>query len=198
MSSPAESPSAAPDAAPNRSAGRASPVLRPGEDRDADDLIALVGTCFAEYPGCVLDVDGEIPELRAIATWAAGGGGAFWCVEHDGRVVASVGAMPLAGGGDGPAIELVKLYVLPEARGTGLARRLVGAVEDHARATGAGRIELWTDTRFTTAHRVYERLGYRRTARTRAIPDKSDTVEFHYIKALRAAENAVAGPGRAP
>jgi len=156
------------------------PALRPARDGDAAGLIALIGACFAEYPGCVLDVDGEIPELRAVATWAAGRGGAFWTVERDGRVVASVGALPLGAA----AVELVKLYVAPAARGLGLARRLVARVEDHARAAGAGRVELWTDTRFVTAHRVYERLGYRRTARTRALADLSATVEFHYVKPL--------------
>jgi hypothetical protein len=43
-------------------------VIRPGRDSDAAGFIALIGACWAEYPGCVLDVDGELPELRALAT----------------------------------------------------------------------------------------------------------------------------------
>jgi hypothetical protein len=55
----------------------ALPRLRPGRDADAEGFIALIGACWAAYPGCVLDVDGEVPELRALATHFAGQGGAL-------------------------------------------------------------------------------------------------------------------------
>ncbi|MBX6374229.1 MAG: GNAT family N-acetyltransferase, partial [Acetobacteraceae bacterium] len=56
-------------------------MLRPGRDDDAEGFIALIGACWAEYPGCVLDVDGEVPELRALATHFARQGGALWAAE---------------------------------------------------------------------------------------------------------------------
>ena len=52
-----------------RPAVTAPPVLRAGRDDDAAGIIALIGACWAEYPGCVMDVDGEVPELRALATY---------------------------------------------------------------------------------------------------------------------------------
>ena len=42
--------------------------LRAIEDRDGPDLVRLLGGVFAEYPGCVLDVDAEEPWLRAPAS----------------------------------------------------------------------------------------------------------------------------------
>ena len=42
--------------------------LRPARDSDSAGVIALIGRVFAEYPGCVLDVEAEEPELRAPAT----------------------------------------------------------------------------------------------------------------------------------
>ena len=42
--------------------------IRPGRDEDASGFIRLIGDAWAEYPNCVLDVDGEVPELRALAT----------------------------------------------------------------------------------------------------------------------------------
>lgn len=154
--------------------------VRSARDDDANDLIALIGGCFAEYPGCVLDVDGEIPELRGIASYAQRRGGAFWAVESDGTVVACVGAMPTADRG----VELVKLYVHADARRNGLGRRLIGQVETFAHDRQASHIGLWTDTRFTAAHRAYEACGYVRQRATRALNDKSNTVEYHYRKTL--------------
>jgi putative acetyltransferase len=157
------------------------PLIRAGRDGDAADLIRLVGDCFAEYPGCVLDVDGEIPELRAIATWAESLGGRFWVAECDGRVVGCVGVTP----GAAPAsVELRKLYVAAAARRRGLGAALCALVEDEARRRGARSVELWSDTRFADAHRLYQRRGYRRTGETRDLHDLSDTTEFRFEKRL--------------
>lgn len=160
--------------------------IRAARDADAHALITLVGACFAEYPGCVLDVDGEIPELRRIASAFAEWGGAFWVAERDGRVVGSVGWAPAAGGG----IELRKLYVDASARRRGLGHRLCELVERAGRELGAPFVELWSDTRFETAHLVYEKRGYVRGPETRELFDRSDTVEYHYRLDL--------GPGPRP
>ncbi len=157
------------------------PAIRPARDDDQDGLIALIGGCFAEYPGCVLDVDGEIPELRAIASYANSRDGRFWIAEVDGAVVGCIGVAP-APNPDG--VELLKLYVDGAMRGRGLGGRLVGLVEAEAARRRAAFVELWTDTRFVTAHRLYERLGYERLPETRALHDLSDTVEYHYRKRL--------------
>ncbi len=155
------------------------PAIRFARDDDEDGLIALIGGCFAEYPGCVLEVDAEIPELRAIATYAAGRDGRFWVAEAGGSVVGCIGVAPAPAPG---GVELLKLYVDSAMRGRGLGSRLVGLVEEEAARRSAAFIELWSDTRFDSAHRLYERLGYRRLAETRELHDLSDTVEFHYRK----------------
>lgn len=153
--------------------------VREALDADADGLIELIRGCFAEYPGCLLDVEGEAPELRAIRSWFSAHGGRFHVGEREGRVVASVGFVPA-----GEGVELKKLYVEKSERRTGLGSRLVALVEEQAEARGARFVELWSDTRFTDAHRLYERLGYRRGPRTRELHDLSRTVEFHYRKDL--------------
>jgi len=159
--------------------------IREARDSDADRLIRLVGTCWAEYPGCVLDVDGEVPELRAIASHFRDRSGRFWVVDAVGEgsegIVGCVGASPAR---DTAGWELLKLYVDPRARRRGLGARLTGLVEDLAQASSGRFVELWPDTRFTAAHRLYERLGYARLAETRELHDLSDTVEYHYIKTL--------------
>jgi GNAT superfamily N-acetyltransferase len=162
-------------------------VLRSARDEDSAGVITLITAVFAEYPGCVLDVDLEEPELRAPASSFDG----FWVLEtivsdpgasaHGGARI--VGCIGLGLHGAGPA-ELKKLYLARELRGRGLGARLVAHVEREALRRGATRIELWTDTRFTTAHAVYRRLGYTPTGAQRELHDLSATLEDHYTKAL--------------
>jgi putative acetyltransferase len=156
--------------------------MRDARDDDAWDLVGLVAGCWSEYPGCILDVHGEEPELLSIATAFRARGGRFWVVEDAGRLVASVGMAPAPG----PASALLlKLYVARAARHQGLGSTLVGLVESEAAASGASAVELWTDTRFLDAHRLYERHGYVRNGATRELHDLSNSVEYHYIKELR-------------
>jgi len=159
--------------------------IREARDSDADGLIRLVGACWAEYPGCVLDVDGEVPELRAIASHFRDRGGQFWVVDAVEEVAAGiVGCVGAAPANDAGGWELLKLYVDPRTRRRGLGALLTGLVEDLAQASAGRFVELWSDTRFTAAHRLYERLGYARLAETRELHDLSNTIEYHYVKSL--------------
>ncbi len=156
-------------------------TIRPARDRDADSLIDLIGAVFSEYPGCVLDVDGEVPELRAIATAFEKRAGRFWVAEREARVLGCVGVSPPVHHG---SAELHKLYVSNRARRAGLGTELCRLVESEARRQGARFLELWSDTRFRDAHRLYERLGYVRLEGTRELHDLSRTLELHYQKPL--------------
>jgi GNAT superfamily N-acetyltransferase len=155
--------------------------LRPGRDEDADGFIRLIGDCWSEYPGCIMDVDGEVPELRALATYFAEAGGALWVAERDGRVIGMAATRPM---GQDAAYEICKVYVAKEARGTGLAHDLLAAAEAHARAAGAERLVLWTDTRFEAAHRFYEKRGFVRQGSIRILDDLSNSLEFRYVKPI--------------
>ena len=159
----------------------AAPVVRDARDEDSWELIGLIACCWAEYPGCILDVHGEEPWLLAPATSYREEGGRLWVAELDGRVVASVALRPAATPG---GVALKSLYVARAARRRGLGDRLTALVEDEARRRGAGFVELWTDTRFEDAHRLYERRGYVRGHRTRELPDLSKSVEYYYRKEL--------------
>jgi putative acetyltransferase len=159
--------------------------IRDARDDDDWDLVGLLAGCFSEYPGCVLDVHGEEPDLLAIATVYAAAGGRFWVAEDGCRVVGSIGMAPSERDG---GIVLKKLYVARAARRRGLAAELLELVEDEARRRAAAFIELWSDTRFTDAHRFYARHGYSRQADTRELHDLSHTVELHFRKELDGAQ----------
>jgi putative acetyltransferase len=156
-------------------------LIRDGTDDDAWDVIGLIAACWAEYPGCVMDVHGEVPYLRAPASAFAGWGGRLWVAEDGGRVAGTVALVPGASLREG---ELRLLYVGRRWRRNGLGARLAGLVEEEARARGARELFLWSDTRFTDAHRLYKRLGYVREGATRELHDLSNTVEYHFRKRL--------------
>ncbi|MFD7440978.1 GNAT family N-acetyltransferase [Streptomyces sp. NPDC059909] len=60
---------------------------------------------------------------------------------------------------DGDA-ELKRMYVVPEARGLGLARRILTALEEDARAAGRTRMVLETGTAQPEAIGLYTSSGY--------------------------------------
>jgi len=60
---------------------------------------------------------------------------------------------------DGDA-ELKRMYVIEEMRGRGLARRILTALEDHARAAGRRRMVLETGTKQPEAIALYTSSGY--------------------------------------
>ncbi len=158
-------------------------IVRDANDRDGLDVAALIGAVFAEYQGCVFVAD-ELPELRAPASAFAAQGGGMWVAQRFvlGRavIVGCAGFAAAAGGG----IELKKLYVAARARKSGVGGRLLERVEAEARERGAKFIEMWSDTRFTTAHAFYERRGYTRGPTTRDLHDASASVEYYFRKGL--------------
>ena len=166
--------------------------LRRARDADGPQLIELIERVWDEYPGCVMDVDGEAPELRRIASAHAEQGGEFHVAERrpgaggargERRVVGCVGWLPAPPGrGAGRGLELRKLYVAADARRSGLGSTLCSLVERAAR--GLDFVELWSDTRFEDAHRLYERRGYCRGPEVRELHDLSGSVEYYFRLSL--------------
>lgn len=156
-------------------------MIRTGTDSDTAAYIRLIGEAWGEYPGVIFDVDAELPELYRLASWFAEAGGRVWLAKEDGRALGMVGTRPL---GADAAFEICKMYVDRAARGSGLAQRLIETAEAHARAQGAQRMVLWTDTRFEAAHRFYEKQSYIRQGAVRILDDLSKSLEFRYAKPL--------------
>ena len=157
-----------------------TPSLRPATDADSPRIAQIVAACYAAHAGCVFDLDGELPALKRVASHYARLGGAMLVAERRERVLGSVAWKPAPGN----ARELQLLYVDPAEQGAGIGRQLLEAAIEAAKGGGGAAIELWTDTRFAAAHRLYQARGFRRGAMTRSLGDKSHSVEFFYRLAL--------------
>ena len=79
-----------------------------------------------------------------------------WIAESHGAILGSVYLMKE----DAETARLRLLYVEPQARGTGLGKKLVSECTAFARAAGYKRIVLWTQSTLTAARKLYVNEGY--------------------------------------
>ncbi len=89
----------------------------------------------------------------------------------DGAPVGMVGyGEPRAG-----VVELISMWVQPDARGRGVGDALVETVVERARAVGAGTVELCVMEGNEPAERLYSRHGFTRTGAERPGPPGGST-----------------------
>jgi GNAT superfamily N-acetyltransferase len=125
----------------------------PAGEPPATDLVAAMVVELAPLYGAI---DGP-GAPSATAADMSPPGGAFVVIFDDGRALAGGGLKRL----DDEACEIKRMYVLPEARGQGLARALLGALEDEARRLGYRHARLDTGEHQPHAQHLYEDAGYR-------------------------------------
>jgi putative acetyltransferase len=151
--------------------------IRPAESADTPGIHALISEVYAEYD-CVLDVERDEPHLTDPGPYFRDKGGQFWVLEEAGRILAT-GAVLV----HPDAAELKALYVHPTIRRQGWARRLIDLAAAHAERAGRSKLVLWTDTRFHSAHRLYESVGFTR-AGYRELSDLNRSCEFRYEREI--------------
>jgi GNAT superfamily N-acetyltransferase len=93
-------------------------------------------------------------------------GGIFLLGWRDGVAVCCGGLKRLPDS----ACEIKRMYVVPEARQQGVARALLGALEDAARGLGYSVARLDTGPKQPHAQAMYEKAGYRRIGNFNANP----------------------------
>lgn len=133
-----------------------SPTLRPA-DPDAPEVLACL-RAYAAFLRQYLPEEGPDPvplpmpdaadyrPPRGVILVAMAGPDPLGCVALH-RLAPDLG-------------EVKRLWVMPQARGQGLARRLMLAIEDAARAMGLSRLNLDTHERLTGAIALYRKTGW--------------------------------------
>ena len=96
-----------------------------------------------------------------------------WIARRAGRRLGSLFCMD-----DGEGAARLRLFLLePEARGTGLAQRMLDAALGFARAAGYRRVVLWTHESHRAAGQLYARNGFSRLTSTAARAFGCDVVD---------------------
>ncbi|GLZ14798.1 N-acetyltransferase [Actinomadura sp. NBRC 104425] len=147
-------------------------TVRPARP-DEHDLVGELTVEVYVGGGLVAPDSGYVPELRDARARAEDT--ELLVAELAGEVVGSVAYCPpgsryaaLAGVDEA---EFRMLAVVERARGRGVGRALVEACLDRARAAGLSGLRLVTQHNMPAAHRLYERMGFRRT------PERDWTLE---------------------
>ena len=148
----------------------------PATRDDSPGVIDLIGRVYAEY-NFVYDPRVEVPDLFRFEEHYAPPHGAFFVVREGTLIVGSVGVERV----DGETAELHRLYLDARLRGRGTGRALVQAALAWCRGEqGITRMILWSDTRFDQAHRLYTRMGFRRTGERTLPDDLNQTREYGF------------------
>lgn len=128
--------------------------LRPG---DLGMVIHLHGVLYAREYG--LDTTFEPYVAKPLADFAMSGAGRLWIAEEAGRVIGSIAVVDAEDG-----VGQLRWFLLtPEARGTGLGRRMLETALTYCRERGMRHVFLWSFAQLDDALRLYDRAGFRIT-----------------------------------
>lgn len=133
--------------------------LRPIQPGDNPFLSKIVKDTLAEFganhPGTVY----YDPTTDALYELFQKEGAAYFVAEMDNEIVGGGGIYP-TDGLPADTCELVKMYLLPQARGTGLGKTLIERSIDFAKETGYKNIYLESMPELKQALKVYAKFGF--------------------------------------
>jgi GNAT superfamily N-acetyltransferase len=128
-----------------------------------EDSIPEIRSLFAEYAHSLgidlsfQDFDRELENLPGEYNWTLGKGCLLIGLDH-GKPVGCVGCRLF----QGTICEMKRLYVRPEARGTGIGEALARAIVDEARRLGYESMRLDSLPFMEKAVQLYERIGFQK------------------------------------
>ena len=132
-------------------------IIRDWQKSDRDAAAGVIKQVLLEY-GLPWQPELADRDVIEVETAYLEVGGEFWVVEQNGTVVGTSAYQPIARGQN--AVEIRKMYLLPEVRGRGLGVYLLEQLE---RAIAIKDYqEIWIETALVLeeAVRLYERNGY--------------------------------------
>ena len=134
--------------------------IRPIEPADNPALALIIRHTLAEFganhPGTVY-YDSSTDALYELFRTP---GSIYFTGLLNGKIIGGAGIFPSDGLPEGTC-ELVKMYLLPEARGKGLGKLLINKALDFARESGYRQVYLETMPELRQAVSVYEKFGFR-------------------------------------
>lgn len=132
-------------------------LVRSWQPGDRAAAAALIAQVLAEY-GLTCEPTHSDRDVLEVEAYYWETGGEFWIVEADGVRVGTAGYRPTSR--SLRAVELRKMYLLPQARGQGLGRYLLTTLESAIQQRGFDEIWLETASVLKQAVGLYEASGY--------------------------------------
>lgn len=122
-------------------------------------IAAIIRACLAEFgankPGTVY-FDKTTDHLFELFQTKQS---AYYIAVQSGKIIGGGGIFPSAGLPNGTC-ELVKMYLMPGSRGTGVGATLINTCMDTAREMGFDSIYIETLPELSKAINVYEKFGF--------------------------------------
>lgn len=155
-------------------------LIRDWEPRDCTSAAQIIGSVLADY-GLSWEPLGADRDVLEIEQFYQATGGEFWVIERSGRLVGTGAYYPILRGEN--AVEIRKMYFVPEVRGQGLGRFLLKELERAISDRGFTQIWIETASVLQEAVKLYETSGYR--SATGVETERCDRV---YVKHLQRAD----------
>ncbi|MGB7416254.1 MAG: GNAT family N-acetyltransferase [Thermosynechococcaceae cyanobacterium] len=131
-------------------------VIRDWEVCDRIPAAEVIRTVLTEYS---LGWEAEGADIDVVEVEKHYQQGEFWVVEHQGNLVGTAAYYPVPRGKN--AVEVRKMYLLPQVRGQGLGQFLLQALEDRIKELGFEQIWVETASVLVEAVKLYEASGYK-------------------------------------
>ncbi|MBD1931865.1 MULTISPECIES: GNAT family N-acetyltransferase [Cyanophyceae] len=133
-------------------------LIRSWEESDRAAAADVIHSVLTEY-GLPWEPEGADRDVLEVEKFYLDAGGEFWVVERLGRVVGTAAYYPVHRGEK--AVEIRKMYLLPEVRGQGLGKYLLHQLEKVIASLGFQEIWVETASVLQQAVKLYENSGYK-------------------------------------
>lgn len=133
--------------------------IRPIQLSDNSSLAVIIRNTLSEFGAANLGTVYFDPTTDALFELFQTEKSAYFVAEADGKILGGGGIFQTEGLPEGTC-ELVKMYLLPEARGIGLGRTLIGKCLEIAREMGFQQVYLETLDELHLALKIYAKFGF--------------------------------------
>ena len=133
-------------------------LIRDWQKRDRDLAANVIRQVLVEY-GLPWQPDEADWDVIKVESAYLKPGGEFWVVETQDTIVGTAAYYPIEKGNK--AVEIRKMYLLPQVRGKGLGKYLLQQLETKIGSRGFKEIWIETASVLTEAVSLYKKYGYK-------------------------------------
>lgn len=132
-------------------------IIRDWQKSDRTPVANIVASVLTEYQ-LLWEPETTDRDAIEVETCYTQTGGEFWVIEKQGKIVGTAAYYP--SNRAEKAVEIRKMYLLPEARGQGLGKFLLQELEKAIASRGFHYIWIETSSQLKEAVKMYEKSGY--------------------------------------